>query len=73
VGRKAVFILFYHASYQPQFFPAQEDDEASRKREYLAIAEDWVGEEAMDQLGLAAKARKAGRLYLDATVTLVRT
>ncbi|OIW25736.1 hypothetical protein CONLIGDRAFT_708502 [Coniochaeta ligniaria NRRL 30616] len=64
-----VFLLFYHSSYQPQFFPAREDDRLSRNQEYLSVGEEWISDEAMEQFGISVKDRKNGRVYLDATVT----
>ncbi len=71
VNGEPVFLLFYHSSYQPQFFPAQEDDEMARSREYVAVSEEWVSNEAIDQLGLSVRGKRDGRVHLEPTTTWV--
>jgi hypothetical protein len=73
VEERPVFIQFNHSTYQPQFYPSHEGDERARSRKYLAVGEEWISEHALDQLGLVAKAKKDGRVFLEATVTWVRT
>ena len=66
-------VVFYHSSYQPQYYPADDLEAASRKGEYLAIGEEWVSEESMVQLGITPRGKKDGRIYLDPTISYVST
>ena len=70
---KPVFVVFYHAAYQPQFFPTKAtgaDEDASR-REYVAVGEEWVRPEALVQLGIVPRERRDGRLILEPSTTHV--
>lgn len=70
---KPVFVLFYHAAYRPQFFPAKAigGDEDAGRREYVAVGEEWVRQEALDQLGIVPRERRDGRLILEPGITHV--
>ncbi|KAF4470436.1 hypothetical protein FALBO_2666 [Fusarium albosuccineum] len=69
INDQPVFLQFYHCGYLPQFYPAKENDEMARKKEYVAVGEEWASFEAMGQLGLSIKGRDDGRVLLDPSVT----
>ncbi|KAM5341904.1 hypothetical protein ACJ41O_014935 [Fusarium nematophilum] len=68
INEEPVFLQFYHCGYLPQFYAARDTD-ATTKREYVAVGEEWASAEAMSQLGLAMKGREDGRVLLEPSVT----
>ncbi|KAF4997535.1 hypothetical protein FDECE_12065 [Fusarium decemcellulare] len=69
INDQPVFLQFYHCGYLPQFYPAKENDEMAREKDYVAVGEEWASFEAMSQLGLSIKGRDDGRVLLDPSVT----
>jgi hypothetical protein len=72
MAENPVFVLFYHSSYQPQFYPAANGDNSSRNGEYVAIGEEWISDEAMANLDIVAHTKRDGKVFLEPTVSYVR-
>ncbi|TDZ40276.1 hypothetical protein C8035_v003629 [Colletotrichum spinosum] len=71
LGSNPVHVVFFHCSYQPQFFPAQADDESAARTQYLAIDQGLLDSEVMVRCGLESAGFLEGRLLLPPSTTLV--
>ncbi|KAH6646386.1 hypothetical protein BKA67DRAFT_101014 [Truncatella angustata] len=71
LGERPVFILFYHSSYQPQFFPLSKDDKIAFDRECVTIGEQWITDEALKQHGIVPRGKENGKLILDPDISTV--
>ncbi|TEA18892.1 hypothetical protein C8034_v010841 [Colletotrichum sidae] len=70
LGSNPVHVVFFHCSYQPQFFPAQADDESAARTQYLAIDQCLLDSEVMVRCGLESTGFLEGRLLLPPSTTL---
>lgn len=64
-------MIFYHSSYQPQFYPIPDDNKLVFDREYVAIGEQWISDEALQQLGIVPRRRENGKMIFDPSISTV--